>query len=168
MNHSQIILAGGAIALVIGATAALSKTKLQSAANPSIQANSMLSNPAITASPIPQTPAAVAPSPVPTSATPVQPVASDYSSYQAHRITSCGGQEANANFRAYPSLNASVVLGAVRHGDLIYLTGRITSGDGVDWFEAIAPALFPVPDPGAQNRTEPNQTGWIASCFVSG
>jgi hypothetical protein len=88
--------------------------------------------------------------------------------YQAHRITTCEGQESNTNFRAYPSLSPNALLGAVRHNDIVYLTGRQTYENGVAWHEAIAPSLFPVPDPGAINNTQPNQVGWIASCFVNG
>lgn len=166
MNRSQIILAGGAIALVIGSTAALSKTKSEPMTNSAIQANSMLptqSAVANTPSPPPAAPSLSAPAPAPT-----QSSAPDYSGYQAHRITTCSGQESNANFRQFPSLSSSAILGAVRHGDLVYLTGRTTSQNGVAWYEAIAPSLFPVPDPGAVNNPQPNQLGWIASCFVSG
>jgi len=87
--------------------------------------------------------------------------------YQAHRITTCGAQESKANFRAYSSLSPTAILGAVRHGDSLYLTVRQTYENGIAWYEAVAPSLFAVPDPRAINNTQPNQVGWIASCFVS-
>ena len=114
MNRSQIILAGGAIALVIGSTAALSKSKSEPATNVGIQTSLSLStqpaiaNPALpllTATPVPASPSV---------AVPVQPSAPNYAqNYQAHRITTCSGQHSNANFRQFPSLSPSTVLGAV-------------------------------------------------------
>lgn len=75
--------------------------------------------------------------------------------------------ESNANFRQFPSLDPASVLGVVAYSESVSLTGRTIQGDGVTWYEAIAPALYPSPDPGAQNRLESNQVGWIASCFVN-
>lgn len=169
MNRSQIILAGGAIALVIGSTAALSETKAASILGSPTQAN------AIQATAMPLTPSVIAtpqPSgnslPAPPIPAPLSPFAPNYSSYQAHRISTCEGQPSNANFRAYPSLNASAILGVVKHGQMIYLTGRITYSDGVNWHEAITPSLFSVLDSRAQNYTEPDQVGWVAGCFIKG
>lgn len=169
MNRSQIILAGGAISLVIGSTAALSKSKSEPATNAEIQTSSRLSTQSAIANPAPPLLTAT-PAPASSSvAAPVQPVALNYAqNYQVDRITTCSGQPNNANFRQSPSLSPSTVLGAVASGGTIYLTGRTAYGDGVNWHEAISPSLFPVPDAGAINNTQPNQVGWIASCFVSG
>lgn len=169
MNRSQIILAGGAIALVVGSTAALSKSKSEPATNAGIQVSSNLSTQSAIANPVPSSPTATPAPASPSVASSVQLAASDYAqNYQAHRITTCNGQPSNANFRQFPSLSPSTVLGAVASGETIYLTGRTTYSNGVTWHEAIAPTLFPVPDAGAINNAQPNQVGWIASCFVAG
>ncbi|MFQ3629504.1 MAG: hypothetical protein SNJ81_18260 [Cyanobacteriota bacterium] len=60
------------------------------------------------------------------------------------------------------------MLGVVAYGDVVQLTGKVIRADGVEWFEAIAPRLYSSAVPGLQERLEPNQVGWIASCFVSG
>jgi hypothetical protein len=164
MNRAQIVLAGGAIALMIGATAALSSSNQNpgSSSALAIQSSTMLS-----------VPSPVAPSPVQTP--PVQPSVPSLSTptvspptYYSQQIKTCAGNESNANFRAYPSLDPRSVLGVVTYGESVQLTGRTIQGDGVLWYEAIAPALYPSPDAEAQNRLNAGQTGWIASCFVGG
>lgn len=99
-------------------------------------------------------------SPAPVSPTPGQPA------YYSQRITTCAGSESNANFRQHPTLDPTSVLGVVAYGDSVQLTGRTIQSDGVFWYEAITPDLYPSPDAGAQNRLEPNQTGWIAGRFI--
>lgn len=159
MNRAQIITAGGAIALMIGATAALSNSNQNSGSNSAlaVQSNSMLSLPSPVAPPPVQPPAPSPPAPAVPSPT-----------YYSQQIRTCAGNESNANFRAFPSLDPRSVLGVVAYGESVQLTGKVIQGDGVTWYEAISPALSPSPDPGAQNRLEPNQVGWIASCFVGG
>ena len=157
MNRAQIITAGGAIALMIGATAALSNSNQKSGSSfaLAVQSSSMLT-----------VPSPVAPSPVqPPAPSPPDPVLLS-PTYYSQQIRTCAGNESNANFRAFPSLDPHSVLGVVAYGKSVQLTGKVIQGDGVTWYEAIAPTLFPSPDPGAQNRLEPSQVGWIASCFV--
>jgi len=156
MNRIFLLGTAGAIALVVGAKMALNKQPDSALA---VQSNSMLSVPSQSQ---PQT----NPSPSPVIPPLAQSAPSYAQSYQSLQISTCGGRKSNANFRAYPSLSPSAILGGVESGQIVYLTGRSTYGDGVYWYEAIAPSLFPVSEPGAQNRTEPNQVGWIASCFV--
>lgn len=154
MNRAQIITAGGAIALMIGATAALSNSNQNSGSNSAlaVQSSSMLPTP-IASSPT---------SPVP------PPVSAPTPTYYSQRISTCAGAGSNANFRAYPSLDPRSVLGVIAYGESVQLTGHTIQGDGVTWYEAIAPALYPSPDAEAQNRLEAGQTGWIAACFVEG
>ncbi|WP_448596628.1 hypothetical protein [Thermoleptolyngbya sp.] len=161
MNRAQIVTAGGAIALMIGATAALSNSNQDpgSSSALAVKSSSMFSVPA---------PSPVAPSPVQPSALSLSSPTRPSPVYYSQRITTCSGQQGSANFRAYPSLDPRAVLGVVAYGDSVQLTGKVIRADGVAWFEAIAPALSPSPDLGAQNRLEPNQVGWIAQCFVEG
>lgn len=70
------------------------------------------------------------------------------------------------NFRQFPSRVSSTILGAVNPGQMLRLAGRTAFADGVEWHQAISPALVPATTPGAQNRLDPNQVGWIAACFV--
>jgi hypothetical protein len=166
MNRSQIIVAGGAIALMIGATAALSNSNQNSGSSSAlaVQSSSMLPVPSpIAPPPVPQ-PA----SPTPSSPAQFSPSPAPLPTYYSQQIRTCAGNESNANFRAFPSLDPRSVLGVVAYGESVQLTGKVIQGDGVLWYEAISPVLSPSPDPGAQNRLEPNQVGWIASCFVSG
>jgi hypothetical protein len=66
------------------------------------------------------------------------------------QITTCAGNR-NANFRQYPTLNPSSILGVVAYGESVQLTGRTTQAEGVQWVEATlavsakqhAPALYP-------------------------
>ena len=81
-------------------------------------------------------------------------------------ILYCNGEANNAHFRESPTLVATSILGAIKRGDWVYLTGKQMQADGVRWHEAIAPTLYPTVNKGAQNHLAPNQTGWIASCFV--
>ncbi len=162
MNRAQIVLAGGAIALMIGATAALSNSNQNSGSSSAlaIQSSSMLPTPA---APSPERQFSSSPaSPVP----PPVPVSSP--AYYSQRISTCAGTGSNANFRQYPSLDPRSVLGVVAYGESVQLTGRTIQGDGVLWYEAISPALYPSPDAEAQNKLEAGQSGWIASCFVRG
>lgn len=158
MSTSRLLIGGAILSVLIGGMAAFKRPEANLASAQSL-------HPTPSPSVSPQVATSPAASPIPA---PVQPAAPNYSSYQAHRITTCAGQESNANFREFPSLSSTAILGAVRHGDLVYLTGRTVSQNGVIWYEAISPSLFPVPDVGAINNTQPNQVGWIASCFVSG
>lgn len=164
MNRAQIVLACGTIALMIGSTAALSNSSQKSGSSSAlaIQSSSMLpmSSPAVPSpghqfSPTPA-------SPLPSSVSAPTPT------YYSQQITTCAGSDSNANFRAYPSLDPRSVLGVVAYGERVQLTGRTIQGDGVTWYEAISPALYPSPDAEAQNKLDAGQSGWIASCFVGG
>jgi len=152
MNRIFILGTAGALALVIGGKIAVNKQPASESAS-AVQSSSVLSIPS---------PVAVSPeqqlNPSPT------PVASP--SYYSRRISTCAGAGRNANFRAYPSLDPRSVLGVIRYGESVQLTGKVIQGDGVTWYEAIAPALYPSPDSKAQNRLSAGQSGWIASCFV--
>lgn len=164
MNRAQIVLAGGAIALMVGATAALSNSSQNSGSSSAlaIQSSSMLPVPS-PAAPSPEHQFSSSPaSPVP------PPVAAPTPNYYSQQITTCAGADSNANFRAYPSLDPRSVLGVVAYGESVQLTGRTVQGDGVLWYEAIAPAFYLSPDAEAQNKLEAGQSGWIASCFVGG
>lgn len=155
MSISRLLIGGAVLTLLIGGMAAFKHSNSSPASAQSFNSAPAPSPlPQIAASPV-ATPQAVVPSP-------------NYQGYQAHRITTCSGQPSNVNFRQFPSLSPNAILGGVPSGEMVYLTGRTTYGDGVNWYEAIAPSLFPVPDAGAINNTQPNQVGWIASCFVSG
>jgi len=158
VNRSQIVFAGGAIALLVGSTAALSNSNQKSGSGSAlaIQSGSLFPvPPSVAPGPAQQ----LSPSPAPV--LPVSPPA-----YYSQRIGTCAGVGSNANFRAFPSLDPRAVLGVVAYGGSVRLTGRVIHGDGVDWFEAISPALYPSPDAKAQNKLEAGQVGWIASCFV--
>lgn len=161
MNRAQIVLAGGAIALMVGATAALSSSNQNSGSSSAlaIQSSLMLPVPSPVAPPPIQQPSSSPVASPPTSAPP-SPI------YYSQQITTCAGNESNANFRAYPSLDPRSVLGVVAYGESVQLTGKVIQGDGVIWYEAIAPSLHPSPDIEAQNKLDAGQTGWIASCFV--
>lgn len=121
-------------------------------------------------SPVPS-PIAVAPAP----AALASPIASTVPAFQPtaiapsnlRTIAACNNQPANANFRAVPSLAASAVLGVVARGQRVALTGKTAVGDGLIWYEAIAPSpLYLSTNPAAINQVESGQTGWIAACFV--
>ena len=159
MNRAQIITAGGAIALMIGATAALSNSNQNSGSNSAlaVQSSSMLSLPSPVAPPPVQPPAPSPPAP-----------AVPFPTYYSQQIRTCAGNESNANFRAFPSLDPRSILGVVAYGESVQLTGKVTQGDGVTWYEAIAPELYPSPDAQVQNKLEAGQVGWIASCFIFG
>lgn len=164
MNRAQIITAGGAIALMIGSTAALSNSSQKSGSSSAlaIQSSSMLSVPSPAASPPGHQFTSSPASPIPPSVSAPTPT------YYSQQITTCAGAGSNANFRAYPSLDPRSVLGVIVYGETVQLTGRTIQGDGVLWYEAISPKLYPSPDAGAQNKLEAWQTGWIASCFIGG
>jgi hypothetical protein len=72
------------------------------------------------------------------------------------RIHTCNGEVSRANFREFPTLNPSAILGEIKWGDSVRLKGRVIQAEGMMWHEAIA-----------QNQLEPGQTGWIAGCFVN-
>ena len=69
-------------------------------------------------------------------------------------ISTCNGESGDANFRATPSMAKSAIVGVIKSGQQVYLTGRTMQADGEIWHEAIAPQF------------QSNQTGWIAGCFV--
>lgn len=112
----------------------------------------------------------VSPSSVLTPSTnPVSSQTSDQPEAQSNllRIHACNGEVSRANFREFPTLNSSAILGEVKWGDSVRLKGRVIQAEGVTWYEAIAPALISSREPAAQNQLEPGQTGWIAGCFVN-
>ncbi|HIK15214.1 MAG TPA: hypothetical protein IGS53_08015 [Leptolyngbyaceae cyanobacterium M33_DOE_097] len=152
MNRIFILGTAGAIALVVGGKIALNKQPASESAL-AVQSNSVLSIPSpIAVSPGQQLNPSSTPAPSP--------------SYYSRRISTCAGAGRNANFRAHPSLDPRSILGVIRYGESVQLTGKVIQGDGVTWYEAIAPALYSSLDAGAQNRLESNQIGWIASCFI--
>lgn len=160
MNRILLLGTVGPIALVVGGKMALNQQSPSNSAlaygensSPPVQANAIL-QPGMTR--------ATSPNPTPNPPAPEKPA------YYSQRITTCAGSESNANFRQYPTLDSTSVLGVVAYGDSVRLTGRTIQSDGVVWYEAIAPALYPSPDAGAQNRLDAGQIGWIASCFVGG
>jgi len=160
MNRILLLGTAGAIALVVGGRMALnqhspSNSALAYGANlsPPVQANAILQ---------PGTTRTTSPNPEPAPPPLEQPT------YYSQQITTCAGSESNANFRQHPTLDPTSVLGVVAYGDSVQLTGRTIQSDGVVWYEAIAPDLYPSPDAGAQNRLNAGQIGWIASCFVGG
>lgn len=87
--------------------------------------------------------------------------------YRTQTITGCNGKRVNANFRKYPTLNPEAILGVVEAGDSVKLTGQTTIAGDITWYEAVSPQLFPTTEVGAINQLWPNQTGWIASCFIN-
>ncbi|MDX2242405.1 MAG: SH3 domain-containing protein [Leptolyngbyaceae cyanobacterium bins.302] len=160
MNRILLLGTAGAIALVIGGKMALNQQSPSNSAlaygensSPPVQANAILQL---------GTSRVASPSPAPVPPVPEQPT------YYSQQITTCARSESNANFRQYPTLDPTSVLGVVAYGDSVQLTGRTVRADGVVWYEAIAPDLYPSPDVGAQNQLKAGQIGWIASCFVGG
>jgi hypothetical protein len=160
MNRILLLGTAGAIALVVGGKMALNQQSPSNSAlaygensSPPVQANAIL-QPGTTRA-TSSTPASVPP-------VPEQPT------YYSQQITTCAGSKSNANFRQYPTLDPTSVLGVVAYGDSVQLTGRTIQSDGIVWYEAISPDLYPSPDAGAQNRLDAGQIGWIASCFVGG
>jgi hypothetical protein len=75
------------------------------------------------------------------------------SNLTAKQIDTCNGTPASAYFRSSPSLERSAIIGSVRRGSTVYLTGMTQPGDGLRWYEV---------------RLESGQSGWIASCFING
>ncbi|MEP1080211.1 hypothetical protein NDI52_33150 [Leptolyngbya sp. PL-A3] len=155
MSSPKRLLIGGVAAVVLIGMAA--SFKRPSPASMSTQSLSL-----IPASPTPPTPTPPPPpEPTPSSRSPPALPGVPHALFsQAHQITTCNGQISSANFRAFPNLDDSGLLGVVPYGDWVYLSGRVVYGDGVGWYEAIAPTLAPSPN-------SPQQ-GWIASCFISG
>ncbi|NEZ54428.1 SH3 domain-containing protein [Adonisia turfae] len=82
--------------------------------------------------------------------------------------SSCNGFHAGgANFRASPSLDASVIKGVVPVGERVFLTGETTYGDEIIWHRALNEALLDRSiEYGALNFLVADQEGWIANCFV--
>ncbi|WP_458651607.1 hypothetical protein [Sivoneniella epilithica] len=90
-------------------------------------------------------------------------------SYRTYQIPAyCNGSPSSgANFRQYPTLDSSAILGAVESGQTIWLTGQRIKSDGVVWYESINPMpLAPTTDSTAQNKLKAYQVGWIADCFL--
>ena len=88
-------------------------------------------------------------------------------SYRVHRLTGCTSTPAGgANFRRYPSMDARTILGVVRVGESVWMTGQSVSSDGVIWYEVINPQpLAPAERSLSQQGLEAAQIGWIAACF---
>ncbi|MDX2211855.1 MAG: hypothetical protein SFY66_01075 [Oculatellaceae cyanobacterium bins.114] len=87
---------------------------------------------------------------------------------QKLQINDCNGvYYAGANFRVEPALTPLVIRGVVPEGEWVTLTGKTDSADGIIWYQATndSELEFSI-EPGAQNRTQANQTGWIAACFL--
>lgn len=88
--------------------------------------------------------------------------------YWIHIPSSCNGFYAGGgNFRANPSLDASVIKGVVPAGARVFLTGEKAHGDSIIWHRAINEALLERSiEHGALNFLTAEQEGWIANCFV--
>ncbi len=147
MSTSRLLVGGAVLSLLIGGMAAFKRPDFNPASAQSLRSSSSPSaSPQVAASPT-----------VSSAIASVQPAVSSYSGYQAHKITTCGNQPSNANFRQFPSLATPAILGGVKYGDIVYLTGRTAYSDGVNWYEAIAPSLFSVPNAEAINNTQPTR-----------
>ena len=82
--------------------------------------------------------------------------------------SSCNGFHADgANFRARPSLDVSAIKGVVLVGNLVFLTGETTHGDGIIWHRVFNESrLTSSMEHGALDILVAGQEGWIANCFV--
>ncbi|MBE9182450.1 hypothetical protein IQ268_28275 [Oculatella sp. LEGE 06141] len=170
MNRSLGFVSGCAIALIIGGIAASRSLSSSPPTSPSsssapVTSSSFFQNPILRSDD--EDAPGLASSANPPLAQQVQQVEEPYlNEQQGHRLTSCQGHSF-ANFREFPSLSPTAILGAVEAGQTVQLTGRQIESDGVLWYEAIAPQLRQVIESSAQNKLDPNQVGWIASCFVN-
>lgn len=81
-------------------------------------------------------------------------------------IERCGTKPGDANFRRHPTFSPAAILGVIKAGSTIHLTGEKKIAEGEVWYMAIAPELHPSNAVSAQNQLQPNQTGWISSCFI--
>jgi hypothetical protein len=63
-------------------------------------------------------------------------------------------------------MDARAILGVVRVGESVWMTGQSVSSDGVIWYEVINPQpLAPAARSLSQQELEAAQVGWIAACF---
>ncbi|WP_088889816.1 hypothetical protein [Leptolyngbya ohadii] len=86
-------------------------------------------------------------------------------------IRSCNGQSGNANLRSEPRLAHEAILGVVRQGQAVRLTGRAAINEGEFWYEAIAIAPLAASSntlAGNAGVGQRNKAGWIFGCFVHG
>lgn len=84
------------------------------------------------------------------------------------QINTCNEHPAAANFRAYPNYSPNVIKGVVEWREWVYLTGITAYGDGIRWYQAMnylplrrSEDVYEIYD-----RSQRNQIGWIAACFV--
>ncbi|MBE9101161.1 hypothetical protein [Vacuolonema iberomarrocanum] len=84
------------------------------------------------------------------------------------QIDQCNGHFLAANFRAYPAYTPTAIRGAVLRGEWVYLTGETADSDGILWYEAINYDPLALSEDGYEiyYRSQANQVGWIARCFV--
>ncbi len=71
-----------------------------------------------------------------------------------------------ANFRADPSMDASVIKGAVLRGEWVVLTGATVYRDGIVWYEVINESPLAHAIEAVHYMPPAHQYGWIAGCFV--
>lgn len=163
-----IVLFLCATVLSIGTAATLSRIKPKPIAHADA-VQQALPEPSAAASPVIPAPPAVptlTPAVVPSPVAAVQSLAIP-ENYQAIQIDACNDQVGNANFRQFPDLAPTSILGFVPRGGTVFLTGSTAVTGGIAWVEAINPEpLQPHPAAGAQNQLASNQLGWIASCFI--
>jgi hypothetical protein len=142
MNHNHLVLAGGAIALLVGFAAALTGSTNKSSSAMTVQSSAMLPSVSPPSQPA-SAPALITPFPPPPPAL-SQPTAPSIA------IAACNGIPASANFRSVPSAAPTVVLKTLPPGSVVSLTGNVADGDGVRWYQVHSGS----------------EMGWIAACFI--
>ncbi|MGB3495216.1 MAG: hypothetical protein WBA57_20975 [Elainellaceae cyanobacterium] len=83
-----------------------------------------------------------------------------------HEAMTCNDLPNSAYLRTNPGTNPATILGVVRPGEWVQLTGHAASSEGKLWYEIVSPQLARSVYPGAINRLEPGQQGWIDSCSL--
>jgi uncharacterized protein YgiM (DUF1202 family) len=142
MNRNHLVLAGGAIALLVGFAAALTGSTNTSSSAMTVQSSAMLPSVSPPSQPA-SAPALITPVPSPPPAL-SQPVAPTIA------IAACNGISASANFRSAPTIDSSVVLQSLPPGSVVALTGNVANNGGLRWYQVQSGGQF----------------GWIAACFV--
>ena len=142
MNRNHLVLAGGAIALLVGFTAALTGSTNTSSSAMTVQSSAML--------PSVSPPSQPASAPAPITPVPPPPPALSQPAAPSIAISACNGIPASANFRIIPSAAPNVVLKILPPGSVVALTGNIVNNGGLRWYQV----------------QFSGQLGWIAACFV--
>lgn len=94
------------------------------------------------------------------------PNQSTYAGGGGYATAACNSTPNHVYLRTQPGAYPGTILGVMQPEQWVQFTGHVEFSEGKAWYQVISPQLTPSVYPGAINRLESGQVGWIDSCSL--